>query len=190
MYIKGLEVEAETGSEVLAETILPYFNRTYKSFCSHRQAPSSGKEGYSGIVRKGRCIYFAHPIFTQYHRNAPRWCRQLFLNAIEMLLPERLIKHDGPSTMLASINEQKKENRWILHLLHYIPERRSVDIDVLEDVIPLYNIKLSVNVPGKVREISCVPEGSTLDFSMNGSRAEFILPKLSGHQMISIQLYD
>lgn len=187
MYIKGLEVEAEAGSEVMAETILPYFNRTYRSFCSHRQAPSSGEAGYAGIIKNNCCIYFAHPIFTQYNRNAPRWCKQLFTNALDILLPERILKHSGPSTVLTAINEQKTENRWILHMLHYIPERRSIDIDIIEDVIPIYNISLSIKVPKKVQEVICVPEGCKVDFSMEGNQVEFILPEVNGHQMVAIK---
>ena len=34
-----------------------------------------------------------------------------------------------------------------MHLLHYIPERRSQDIDIIEDVIPLYDVKVSIKVP-------------------------------------------
>jgi hypothetical protein len=73
MYMKGMEVAAEPGSEVLADTVLPYFDRTYRHFCSHRQTPSSGRIGNPAIVRNGRTIYFSHPIFSQYERNAPRW---------------------------------------------------------------------------------------------------------------------
>jgi len=80
MYMKGLEVSAESGSAVLAQAVQPYFHRTYKHFCSHRQTPSSGKPGYDAIVRNGNVIYFAHPIFRQYHQNAPRWCKQLLKN--------------------------------------------------------------------------------------------------------------
>lgn len=187
MYLKGLEVEAEAGSEILADVLLSYFDRTYKHFCSHRQTPSSGKPGYHGIVKNGRVIYFAHPIFTQYNQNAPKWCKQLFLNALQMLLPDPVLRHSGPSTMLASVNKQTTENRWVVHLLHYIPERRSEDIDIIEDVIPLYDIKVSLKVPGEVKEVKCVPEGQSLKYETKGNRIEFVLPRLMGHQMIAIE---
>ncbi|MCS6954107.1 MAG: beta-galactosidase trimerization domain-containing protein, partial [Bryobacteraceae bacterium] len=82
MYLRGKEVEPLAGSEVLAETVLPYFNRTWRHFCSHRHTPSAGKRGYPAVVRHGRAIYFAHPVFTQYYRNAPRWVKTLVGNAI------------------------------------------------------------------------------------------------------------
>jgi len=185
MYLKGMEVEATKGSEVLAEVVVPYFNRTYKHFCSHRNTPSAGKVGYPGVVQKGRAIYFTHPIFTQYNKNAPRWCKRLFLNALKLLLPEQLVRIEAPTTTLTVLNEQMEENRWVLHLLHYIPERRGQDFDIIEDVIPLSELKISLKVPKKVREVICVPEGNSLEFQQR-DRTEFVLPKLTGHQMIAL----
>ncbi|WP_248924452.1 alpha-amylase family protein [Paenibacillus hamazuiensis] len=187
MYLKGVEVEAAPGTELLAPVVKPYFNRDYRHFCSHRQTPSSGEADYAGVVKNGGVIYFAHPIFTQYQKNAPRWCKQLFLNALGMLLPQQVLKHDGPSTMLATVNEQSAENRWVVHLLHYIPERRSADIDIIEDVIPLYDVKISVKVPREAKSVTCVPENQPLSFSNADGRIEFVLPKLNGHQMIAVQ---
>ncbi|MEM2089158.1 MAG: beta-galactosidase trimerization domain-containing protein [Thermoproteota archaeon] len=186
MYMGGLEVEPEQGSQVLANVVVPYFNRTHKHFCSHRHTPSSGKAGYPGIIRNGRAIYFIHPIFTQYYKNAPLWCKKLFLNALDMLLPEPLVRAEAPSTVLVTLNEQTVENRWVLHLLHYIPERRGQDFDIIEDLIPLFNLKISIRVPRKVKAVIRVPEEDPLDFEVKNNRVEFMLPKLEGHQMIAL----
>lgn len=186
MYLRGLEVEAKEKSEILADVVVPYFNRTYKHFCSHRHTPSSGKTGYPGIVRNGNAIYFAHPIFTQYNKNAPRWCKTLFLNALEILLPEPLVELETPTTTLVSLNEQSNENRWIMHLLHYIPERRGQDFDIIEDVIPLFDVKVSVKIQNKVEEVICIPEETSLEYEEKSGRVEFVLPKLEGHQMIAL----
>lgn len=188
MYMKAVEVEAEEGSEVLANVISSYFDRTWKHFCSHRQTPSSGRVDHPGIVRHGNAIYFAHPIFTIYEKNAPKWCKTLLLNAIDMLLSEPVLRHDGPSTIMATVNEQASEKRWVVHLLHYIPERRSQEIDVIEDVIPLYDVKVSVRVPQEVRAVTRVPEGQGLSFKIEDGRVEFVLPRLEGHQMIELAL--
>jgi hypothetical protein len=186
MYMRGVEVEAAPGSDVLADVILPYFPRTYKHFCSHRQTPSSGRVGGPAIVQRGRAIYFAHPIFAQYDRNAPRWCKTLFLNALDILLPEPLLRHGGPTTLRATVNEQAAENRWVMHLLHYIPERRSQDIDVIEDVIPLYDVRVSVRVPGQVTGVACVPEGQPLAYEQEEGYVEFVVPELVGHQIVEL----
>lgn len=186
MYIRGLEVAPTDEAEVLASVIEPYFNRTYQHFCSHAHTPSSGKVGYPGIIRQGKAIYFTHPIFTQYQKNAPLWCKQLLMNALDLLLPEPLVRIDAPSTTLVTVNEQRAENRWVVHLLHYVPERRGQDFDVIEDVIPLYNVKVSVNIEREIRDVLCVPQRTSLELGQNGDRVEFVLPKLIGCQMVAL----
>lgn len=186
MYIKGLEVEAQKGAQVLAYCVQPYFNRTYEHFCSHKQTPSSGKRGGCAVVKNGCAIYFAHPIFTQYNENAPRWCKQLFLNAVDMLLAQPVLRHDGPSTLLATVNSQERENRWVVHLLHYIPERRCREIDIIEDVIPLYDVTLSLRKEKKINRIELAPQGNRLEFEIRGDRVVFTVPKIDGHQMVSV----
>ncbi len=187
MYMRGLEVEVKAGAEILADVVEPYFNRTYKHFCSHRHTPSAGTTGYPGIVQNGRAIYFAHPIFGQYNQNAPRWCRTMLLNALALLLPEPLARHQGPTTLRLTITGQTAQNRQIVHLLHYIPERRSQDIDIIEDVIPIYQVPISIRADGQVRSVTCVPSGETLAFEQRNGRVEFVVPEINGHQMIALQ---
>lgn len=68
MYLRGMEV-APAGATVLARTLAPL--------------PDAGS--YPAATEYGKALYFMHPIFTQYHRTAPRWCRNLVLNALERL---------------------------------------------------------------------------------------------------------
>lgn len=68
MYLRGMEVVA-TGATVLARTLAPL--------------PDAGS--YPAATEYGKVIYLMHPIFTQYHRTAPRWCRHLVLNALDRL---------------------------------------------------------------------------------------------------------
>ncbi|CAK4814232.1 unnamed protein product [Aphanomyces euteiches] len=187
MYLGGLEVEAGADSEVLASVNVPYFNRTWEHFSSHKHTPSSGKLGYPGIVKRGNAIYFMHPIFRQYQESAPAWCKKLFLNALKLLLPEPLVRHDGPSTLLATLNNQKEHSRWVLHLLHYIPERRSGTIDTIEDIIPLHEINLSIQIAeSPLKGVRLVPQGTELMFTEQDGRVDFKLPRLDGHQMIEL----
>jgi hypothetical protein len=186
MYIKGLEVQALPGKEVLTEVLLPYFNRTYQHFTSHRQTPSSRKFGYDGIVKSGQVIYFAHPIFTQYNQNAPRWCKQMVQNALDILLPEPILRHSGPSSILSTVNEQTSENRWVVHLLHYIPERRSIEIDIIEDAIPIYQLQVSIHTNKPVKKVNLVPEQKLIEHIERDGRISFVVPEITGHQMVSI----
>lgn len=70
MYLRGMEV-LPNGATVLARTLVPL-----------PHAPS-----YPAATEYGKALYFMHPVFTQYHRTVPRWCRHLVLNALERLVP-------------------------------------------------------------------------------------------------------
>lgn len=190
MYMRGVPVTARSGSEVLATCIAPYFDRSYRAFCSHRQTPSSGLPSSPAIVRAGQAIYFAHPLFTQYNQNAPRWCKQLLVNALEILLPEPLVRHNGPTTLRTAVNDQSDRQRWIVHLLHYIPERRGHDFDIIEDVIPLYDLSVSIRLSNPVAAVRTVPDLKPLQHRRIGDRVEFLLRELHGHQMVELNFGD
>ncbi len=186
VYLRGLQVKPLPGAKVLVDTAVPYFNRDFRHFCSHQHTPSSHQAAYPGILKNGQVIYFAHPIFSQYRQSAPRWLRILFFNALTMLLPEPLVRAQGPSTLQTTLNEQPEMHRRVLHLLHYIPERRGLDFDTIEDVIPLYNTDVSVRVDQPVTAIRLVPGGPELAFTQENDRVNFIVPVIPGHQMVEI----
>ena len=187
MYLRGSLVAAQKGTEVLAEVNRPYFNRTFEHFMSHKHAPSTGEAVYPGVTRKGNLTYFAHPLFRQYQHNAPRWCRTLLHNVLKDVLGAPLVKHSGPSTLQVSLNQKRTGESYVLHLLHYLPLRRSDTIDVIEDVIPLTNTALSVAVPAEVEAVTLVPEGAGLEWKVQNGRVNFTLPDLVGHQMVEIR---
>jgi len=85
-----------------------------------------------------------------------------------------------------TVNAQPALERLVVHLLHYIPERRGNDFDVIEDVIPLHDVKLSLRVERPVRSVRCVPEGAALPFVQQGGRVEFVVPRVVGHQMVEV----
>jgi len=103
-----------------------------------------------------------------------------------MLLPEPLIRHNGPTTLQVTVHEQLDKIRWIIRLLRYIPERRGQDFDVIEDVIPLHDLQISVRTPKPVRSVIYVPQQENLAFEEKGGRAKFALPRLNGYQVIAL----
>jgi hypothetical protein len=187
MYACGLDVSPRPGAEVLLTNTLSYFNREYKHFCSHKQTPSSGRPGSPAVVKNENVIYFSHPIFTLYYDKAPWWCKRLFLNAIRMLIGEPIVKTKAPSTAIVTLNAQPAENRQVLHILNYIPERRGQEFDIIEDVIPLHDIAVSVRAEQPIQRVELVPQQEPLDFTLDAGRVKFTIPKVNGHQMVAIE---
>ncbi len=185
MYLKGVQVEATTGT-VLADTYVPYFNRTWKHFCSHRHTPSSHQKGYAGVVESGNCIYFMHPVFTTYYKKHPKWCKEIIKDALERVLPDPVLTHNGPTTLVTTLNIQEEKNRYILHALHYIPLKSSEDLYTIEDIIPIYRIKYAINVVKEIKSVKLVPEGKELPFTLVQGKVEIEIPEIYGHCMVEL----
>lgn len=153
MYLGGRSVEigsVETGSvetgaaaQVLARRIAPYFERAGERFTSHQHAPSSGKVCGPAVVQSPKAIYFAHPIFRIYRKNAAKWCKTVVADAIARIYPRKLVSHNGPSSLITSLH--RDEHRILLHVLHYIPEKRSADIHTIEDRLPIPSLRLTLD---------------------------------------------
>ena len=133
-------------------------------------------------------MYFSHPVFRCYRKNAAAWCKAMVKDALEILLEDKLVSHNGPSTILAAVNRQEKEGRDILHILHYITEKRSEDIYTVEDVIPLYHTEFKIYVgDAEVSSVENVIRKENLAFTREGAYIKFEVPLIEGHEMIAIQ---
>lgn len=186
MVDRGVEVEPAAGAEVLADVWHPYFDRTWEHFCSHRHTPVEGPSSFPAAVATENTVYFTHPIFASYMKQGPRVYKQLFLNALRRLLPDadKLVRTDAPTTAHVTLARQEAEGRAIAHVLHYIPEQRYREIQTIEDVIPLFNVPLSIRLEREPRRAYLAPEGTELLVSWSDGRAAVTVPEVRGHAMV------
>lgn len=183
VYLQGERIAPTTGKPILT-LHEPYFSRAGDHFCSHRYTPSAKGEDLPAAVQNGNVVVFAHPLFSQYRENAPYWCKQLISNAIDRLLPARLVRHDGPSTMTVSLLYQPQQNRVCAHLLHYVPVRKSRQIDLIEERTVSYDVTLELRLPDQIKSARLVPEGKVLPI-IDG---KVTVPKIDGYAIVSFAL--
>jgi len=186
LYERGVEVEAVPGAETLAEVWWPYFDRTWEHFCSHNQTPPDKASGLPAVVRKGRVIYFTHPIFGMLKRHGSHVYKRLIQNALGLLLSDPLVTTNAPSTAHVTLLRQEHEKRSIAHVLHYIPENRYTNLHTVEDVIPLRDVTLSLRVPAPKR-VYLAPENVVLSFKVVDGRVCLTIPEVCGHAMVVLE---
>ena len=187
MRCNSFKIEATDG-EVVAYMENPYFNRTLEHFCSHMHAPNNPENMYPAAVIKNNIAYIGWDIFTGYACLGHLCFKELFSFILKKLLGnDSTISVDIPDKAVVTYTRQEKEKRNILHLLFAHTTVRGINTEVIEDVVPLYNVKCSIKTNKKPNRITLVPDEKELTFNFSDNRAEFIVPEVFIHQMISIE---
>lgn len=178
IYLQGAKIQGEP----LLKARAPYYPRKGDRFCSHRYTPSAKGDAYTAASENERAIVFAHPMFTQYRENAPRWVKLLIKNALVRLLGAQLVKHDGPSTLFVSALDQPEMNRTNIHILSYIPVRKTATIDIVEERTLARNVTLTLNLPREFTRARLVPQDIPL--AIDGNRVT--VPEIDGYAIIEL----
>jgi hypothetical protein len=171
--------------QTLADRIDPYFDRSWDHFMSHAQTPPDKKSDFAGIVRAGNVVYCAFPLFRTYKQFGNFVFKKAVVNCIDLLLGERTIASDLPSTAQVTMLEQKKNRRRVIHVLHYPRERRAA-IDIIEDLIPLFGVHMKVRTQAQPKMVYLAPTKQDLDFTYRDGVVAFTIPEIKGHQMIIV----
>ena len=183
MYERGWRIQPTGGAKGIAQVVEPYFERTYRHFCSHTQTPyRPHPSAYAAAVHKGAISTIPYPIFRAYatHGNLPY--RQLVETCLGLLLPQKLVEVAGPSTLEVTVMRQ--HNRTIVHLLQFVAERRTQTLDIIEDIIPLFDVALSLRLSRAPKQVCLAPQKTALDWNHDQGRVRVRIPRIEGHAMI------
>ena len=195
IYESGWSVEPERGTEVLARVVGPYFNRDHAHFSSHAQTPpavSPGaplpNESAAAVTRRGRVGYVAFPLFRAYRRSASRVYRTLLANLIDLLAPERLVEAQLPSSAQVTVMQQPTTGgRLVTHVLSYAAERRTPQIDVIEDVVALHDVRLKLRAGYKPARVYEAPSSAALAYEWKDGVVSVTIPRVEGHAMVVVE---
>lgn len=191
------EIAPEADTRILAERRVPYFNRTWEHFCSHQHAPDSPDAvGPAAIVNAaGTIAYFANNLFAQYRECGQPLYRDFFRAALAALLPDGLpVETNLPTVARFNLLEQPDERRYVAHLLYAPISLRAQKLiwgsrkplELIEELLPLHESQLTVQVPHTITGATLVPVGTPLEFTQTGDRVSFTVPEFTGHQMVAL----
>ncbi len=176
-----------TDGEIVANMQNPYFNRTAEHFCSHAHTPNNPEETFAGAVVKNNVAYIGWDIFTAYAQHGHLFFKELFTEVAEKLMGDSFTaKADIPDKAVMTYTRQAEENRSVMHLLFAHTTVRGRNTEVIEDTVPLYNVKCTVKCD-KPSKITLVPYGEEIDFEYTDGKAEFTVPEVNIHQMVEIK---
>lgn len=182
MYTACQKIKATDG-KVLAEAVVPYFNRTAEHFCSHQHTPSSGRVDGAGIVSGKDGIYIAWNIFSDYAQKGEFIAKKTVMQCIDMLLgDEKVLVTNLGSMGVATLLEQK--DRYIAHLLYAVPTKRGKNIEIIEDIYPVNDVELAVKVKENVKRVYLAPQNTDVDFTVDNGYVKVKGIKVDCHQMV------
>ena len=164
IYLQGDEIEA-AGCVTLVERVLPYFQRTDLHFSSHFQTPPQDiADSHPAVVRGPNFIYFADPIFREYRTSGNTAVRDGWKAATRLLIgPARF--GDGLACTILCVPRRRGRDL-LLTLLHYIPTRKAIEIDMIETRSSFAGETL--RFPPNAAKIRVFATGEELPISSNG----------------------
>jgi hypothetical protein len=131
-YQQGLNVTGGEATRVLVDRVLPYFKRTDVTFSSHFQTPPvAAADSFPAVLAGERFVYFADPIFREYRQAGNIAARDVWKRVVVELIGEPPFGAGLPGTIL--VYPRRRAADLLLTLLHYIPVRKALDIDIIEE---------------------------------------------------------
>ncbi|MCD8481448.1 MAG: TatD family hydrolase [Verrucomicrobia bacterium] len=182
-YQQGYQVVAGAGVEVWIDRVLPYFKRTAVTFSSHFQTPPVAEvDSFPAVLAGERFVYFADPIFREYRQSGNIVVREVWEKAVDRLIGAPAVGRGLPSAV--NVYPLRKGNDLLVTLLHYVPVRKAMDIDVIDERGSFAGEILTVDRGGK--HIIDFATGEKL-VAVDANRYE--LPARKGVLRLTIQDY-
>lgn len=181
-YERGGYVESEL--PVAAYCGDPYFNRTYDRFSSHMHFPFDRTSEYPAVLLGGNIGYCAFPLFRDYILNGNRVYRDIIGGLIASLLPDPVVTCGAPTCAELTVREQPADGRTVVHIISYIPERRTRTIDVVDTRLPLYDVPLTLRTDKVIRAVRCARSGQELAFVQERGVVSVTVPLIDGYEAV------
>lgn len=185
VYLQGYNVKASVDATILSNVVDPYFNRSYDKFCSHRQTPPDKLTDDPAIIYNKNTAYIASDIFADYAVNGVKVYRQFVEKLLDILYLKRIVYAELPIT--AELTLRKQGDCTILHILNYIIQRKCSNLDTVDEIWTLRDVRVSLLSESKPKAVKeCVSQNLIeFEYTTDG-RVNFIIPEINGHQMIQV----
>ncbi len=166
IYSEGMNTQFDADANILIQRVLPYFQRTDAHFSSHFQAPPRKEPDKNPALIVGeRFLYFADPVFRDFRQSGQPYLKDIWCAAMQRLLGSPLLDINLPSSL--EVIPKRKGNDLLLTLIRYLPVRKALEIDVIDERLPLDGELLSFTHPPE--KLIRFPDGKPLDRTEDGA---------------------
>lgn len=185
MYAGGVSVK-ENGGTVIANRLNPCFENDWIHFGSRGHAYANYDDAEPGIIAGDDGVYIAWNIFEEYATSGSTISKRIVCHVLDMLLEDKkTISTNLPAQGVVAVAD--KEDKRIVHLLYAAPVKRGNGVQVIEDVLPIYNTNVELAVDKKISSVAVVPDNKSLEFNQNGNTVTFTVPEFTCHTLIEVK---
>jgi hypothetical protein len=185
LYERGSRVRS-LDAEILAHVGYPYFTRSADHIMSHRHTAFDTVTDDPAVTQKGRIIYCHSPLFGAYRKHAVPAYRTLVETLLDRLVPERVVEASNlpSSAELYVLRQPDQDGRHVVHVIHGVPQRRGEEIDIVEDFLPLHDVRIGVRTDEPVTAVELAPSRAVVQHETRDGVTWVTVPEVAGHQVI------
>ena len=186
-YNAATRVKPDQNTEILAVLHEPFFSRTVSHYSSHNNTPFRLEiADHPAVIRKDNVIYIAHDLDRQYKREGFRQQRQVFINSLNLLRTNPMLEVDMPSMGRINLLKQENKDRYVVHLLYASPIQRG-NVRVIEDLVPLFDIQVKIDIEEEIKSAYLIPSGKKLRIKKIDGKLELLIPEFTCHTGIVLE---
>lgn len=182
---------AVSNAQTLAQFITPYFSRTYAHFCGHKNTPyNKTSQHFPAIVQQDNIVYLAHSLPRQYFCYGSLFHKRYFMYALNLVNCKSKIHVEGLGSQgRCTMIWQPEMSRYCINMIYASPIKRGM-AEIIEDIVPIYNIKLTLETEKTVKRVYLPLEDQDLKFNTVNGYVNFTVPELNCHTSVVIECYE
>ena len=173
MKCDGYKIKVTDGTAI-GERQNSYFNRTLFQFSGHSHTPNNPESACDGVVIGKDGGYIGWDIFKEYGEEGYLMHKRLVTHIIDELLGDKkALKTNLPAQGVATMMDQKDENRYVVNLLYAAAVKRGLKVEIIEDIIPIHNTEVEVATNKTIKNVYLAPQMEKIDFNQSGNKVSF-----------------
>ena len=139
---------------------------------------------YPAIAKYNNIVYISHPLAREYFTYGSLYHREYFLKALRLVYAGGKFSVEGLGSQgRCTMIRQPDKNRYCVNMVYASPIRRGA-AEVIEDIMPVYNIKVALKVEEKIKRVYLGVTGEELSFETVNGETIFTVAKLDCHTSI------
>lgn len=184
VYASG-NLLVNTNSTTVYPLVKPLVEHGFDGIYAEYYNPPGEVTEYPFLSCNGKVAHFSYNIFSGYKEFAASSLRDVLADALDMLLPDRLVKTvDLPKFVRVYLTSQPA-GREVLHLTAHIPEKRTDNCEVIEDDLTV--LPSTIYVKTAKNSAFSEPGHAALSVERQNEYLKICVPQFTGYSIISLE---